>query len=224
MKTRKMAAFTFAGVLASGCVHAALQDAVIFDNGVTAFNSYTVSQPSAEQLVWDDFIFDAPTTITGIQWRGTYSTYSPLEDNFYIEIYVDNNGMPDTNALYSLSFGNNVNRSVLIPHNQTYIFNYSVAVSSINLSAGAYWLSIYDDFANDDPQRRWCWINQTNPSTGNEVIKNTLTGFSDHYALGTDFTLTGSVTSVPEPENYTMMLAGLGILGVAALRMKTRYM
>lgn len=203
-------------VLGFVCVNA--NAVALYDNGVTAFDSYAVSQPSADQLVWDDFSFGTPVTITGIQWRGTYSTYSPQQDNFYIQIFADNSGGPDTNALYSLPFGNNVNRTEWIgnpnPGNQTYIFNYSVDISPINLSAGTYWLSIFDDFASDDPQRRWAWIHQFDPNTGNEVIKNTLINYSQHYPYDADFTLTG-VASVPLPSS--VWLFGSGLVGIRGL-------
>ena len=44
---------------------------VIYDNGVTSTSSHIVSQPSAGQIVADDFLLNAATSISMVEWRGT---------------------------------------------------------------------------------------------------------------------------------------------------------
>ena len=44
----------------------------------------------------------------------------------------------------------------------------------------------------------------------------------DAYAFTMTVTEAGSVTPIPEPETYAMLLAGLGLLGVAVRRKNTR--
>lgn len=203
-------------MLGTPAVHAA----VLYDNGVTAFDSYTVSQPNAEQLVADDFTLNAAAIVTGIQWKGTYSTYSPQGDAFTLLIHADNNGMPETNALYTLPVGNNVNRTEWIvnpnPGNQTYIFTYSVEIAPISLPVGTYWLSIFDDPASADPQYRWAWIHQFDPDAGNSVYRNSLANpYGNQIPYRTDFTLTG-VATVPVPSATWLFCSGLlGLIGVA---------
>lgn len=201
--------------------------AVIYDNGVTAFNSYAVSQPNADQLVADDFKFNTAATITGIQWKGTYSMYSTQQDAFTLLIHADNNGMQETNALYTLPVGNNVNRTEWIgnpnPGNQTYIFTYSADISPISLPTGTYWLSIFNDSANIDPFYRWCWIHQFDPIQGNEAIRSAI---DQPYAYTTpyrtDFKLIG-ISSVPIPPAFWLFGSGLiGLLGFVRRDCRTR--
>jgi hypothetical protein len=199
--------------------------AVFYDNGVTVFDSYIVSQPNAEQLVADDFTLNNTAMIAGVQWKGSYSIYAPQQDNFVIQISADDNGLPSATALYTLNVGNDANRTELLespsPQSQTYIFTYSANISPLSLPAGSYWLSIFSDSPNPDPDYRWAWVHQFDPPEGNEAIRSAV---DQPYAYAvpykTDFTLLGP-SSVPVPA--AAWLFGSGLIGLAGFTIRNRH-
>ena len=210
MKTRLLGAVC-ACVLTS-TVNTVSASTVIYDNGVTSTSSHMVSQPSAEQIVADDFLLNAATSISVVEWRGTYSGETPPPDDFTIMLHADIGGSPASTALHTFNLGNSILRS---QPDTNFAFSYSAEVP-ITLDAGIYWLSIYNNLPDNFPRNRWSWIYQLD---GNLHYRSQIGGaYSNSIPYKTDFRLYG-VVPVP-PALYLFCSGLLGLAGVAKRRHK----
>ncbi len=180
---------------------------IIYDNGVTYTDSHTVSQPSADQVVADDFLLTSRTTISSIEWIGAYSgQVKTAADDFTILLHTDLSGSPVADALYAFDIGSAVIRSQITPD---YVFSYSADIS-VTLDAGIYWLSIYSNRPDPLPKNRWVWIHEFKIGE-NSHYRNTI---GADYLLSipykTDFRLFGTV---PEPSAFWLFWIGLAGIG-----------
>ncbi|HAT30875.1 MAG TPA: hypothetical protein DCW29_08510 [Janthinobacterium sp.] len=83
-----------------------------------------------------------------------------------------------------------------------------VNLPSLSLGAGTYYMSWYDDYAMGVPG----YTAGGSSSEFNFKAGLPIGGYGAAFRVG------GSVSAVPEPESYAMLLAGLGLLGCLARR------
>lgn len=131
---------------------------------------------STGRQIADDFLVDAAGfTITNIEWWGVYAGDIAVTDNFTIQIFANTIvGDPWTNEpAYTpypptvLSLGTVTRTPDLDPNTNIQrtigplkAYNYSVSVTPLALTAGRYWLSIFNNTPNDPnnlPHNDWYW-------------------------------------------------------------------
>ena len=213
------------GIISTGFVLSttSTQAAVVHDNGPpTVFSSE--SDLDGVSRAADHFTLASSATISNITWSGVYfSSNTPTEpDDFTIRFYHDNAGLPDNSGLIGSAYtpGNAVNR-VDSGNNGAGgqdIFNYSVDITPLMLSAGTYWLSIIND-TTADTDDNWTWSFSSTPSTGGGSSAAQVGSLSTWQSINAEnsFTL-NNVSAVPVPAAVWLMgsaLAGLvGFHGV----------
>lgn len=184
------------------------QAGVVFDNGGPAGDSFRcISGPDAcggsgTWTIYDQFTLNAATTVSGFaNWNYEYYGGAYASTNWSIWTSTPTNG---GSALYSGS------STATISSDQGSTLA-SVNGLSISLAAGTYWLGI-NHTVNDGI---WTYAFSSNGiSDAIQLDGDTVTN-PDHRDMA--FT----ISAVPEPETYAMLLAGLGILGFAARRKRT---
>ena len=116
--------------------------------------------------------------------------------------------------------------------NITKLFNYAYASATTNLNAAALQLALWE-VANDDGNLLTGGVKQTaNTYASLVTATNSLLSSYGAYAGPSLYNLTFyksgaqqdfvTVSAVPEPGTYGMMLVGLGLIGTIALRRKNR--
>lgn len=101
----------------------------------------------------DSFIFFEDTTITGINWRGTYTSNSPdpNADDFRIEFWSDAGGLPDAqlpNGVFTPENSEIVRTSANLtgdPGRQVFEYSYQLATPIVAASDQTLWLSVIND-------------------------------------------------------------------------------
>ncbi|MEM6689606.1 MAG: hypothetical protein AAF664_09280 [Planctomycetota bacterium] len=172
---------------------------IVFDNGIGGASGIVeagVSDVSANpiNIQADDVILQVDTNVTGIQWTGLFNDLTS-DDDFTIDIYEDNAGVPLGLPLASFDIDNNANpmdSGVNLGLSSTPVLNYSADID-FNMTANTrYWIAIY----NDTPQTN------VNFGWGRELpggFFETAVFFNNSWRRSTgnfDFRLT---SSVPEP-------------------------
>jgi len=191
------------------------------------------SSDPATIIVADDFQLTQEASLQSITWWGGYasSDYLPIPDtdNFLISLYADDSGKPGS-LLQTINVGDSASRNstgdFVNPPIYDYFyfpgrveFQYSINLSSaIPLHAGThYWLSIVNSPSSDS----WVWefsMNFPNPGV-QRISASGVGGWEPYDSYNAAFSL-GLTSPVPEPENYGMLLVGLGLLGFMVHRKK----
>ncbi|MEM9083025.1 MAG: GC-type dockerin domain-anchored protein [Planctomycetota bacterium] len=196
MFRRTIAALTIAaGSLGSISLGVTAQ-VVVFDNGVetTTVDDVYTSDTRLLFAMADDFTMAEDTTITGIEWSGGYFQLGgdgpiPVEDDFVIVIYADDNGSvgdPVTGFLV----GNDVNRTdsgsgIPDPTQNdppVVIFSYSATIDFDATAGVKYWLSIEGNTPGPEGNE-WGW-SARNAAGGNSYFTFDRPGGSPWIAIG----------------------------------------
>ena len=158
---------------------------IVFDNGVggalnvnyAATSYYTVKD---NHRIANDFAFESDTTVTSIDWTGTYAAdlftgnQDPYAvDDFIIEFYEGNEYLPIGDPIASFDVGNDVDREAFDPFIEEHMPNWTTyqysADVDVTFEAGKiYWVSIYstvEDFGPPNEHGTWgnhfVWGSQT---------------------------------------------------------------
>ena len=235
-----MKRFVFLGILvASGLSQAA----ELYNNGpVVDGNGKSVLAPpsntfgygnntSASLAVADDFTIAAGSkwNVSSFDFYGyqTGSTGFTFKNATWSIVSGDvNEGAVVASGVTAVSNGGRVGyrvTSTTLGNTQRGIYDAHADVGDFSLDAGHYWLrwSLTGSLSSGP------WQPPTSDSRiGNAAQATLLTDFATLSDTGTGngvelpFTLNGTVSAVPEPETYAMLLAGLAMVGGLARRRK----
>jgi hypothetical protein len=185
--------------------------AVIYDNGISASNSF-VSDVDFPGFVADDFSLNAGANIiTDVHWTGLYAfTNTPQADTFVIQFFADVAGAPAVTPLVTATIlatsrtdtGTNLGSSDL--------FAYAADIAPVALAPSTtFWLSIFND-TTADTDDNWFWGMQD--AAGNSFIRDDPTTAWTPFINGHEFSLTGPA-AVSEPSVVVLLaLGGLALL------------
>jgi hypothetical protein len=103
--------------------------------------------------------------------------------------------------------------SIAIP----FIYGQALTLNLSSYAAAQAWIGGSSAIMDSSHSFYWGGINQILDQNSNIV-----SGFTVTSASGTNYLQDFSVAAVPEPETYTMMMAGLGLMGFVARRRKIK--
>ena len=187
--------------------------AVIYDNGISAANSF-VSDVDFPLFVADDFSLNAgANVITDVHWTGLYfdSNTPQAADNFVIQFYADAGGAPAVVPLLSFAIGNPGRTDTGTDLTGSDLFAYSVDIAPVVLApATTFWISIFND-TTGDADDNWFW--GMRDQVGNSFTRPDFVSAWTLQGDGHEFSLTGP-GAVPEPSSVVLLaLGGIGLLG-----------
>jgi len=200
---------------------------LIYDNGANV-NNGVFSDPDIPQLIADNFsLSPGLNQITEIRWTGLYSPDLIDPDNFLIQFFADEGGLPSQTPLVSLFIGDLGRTDTGLLFFGDSLFGYSAQISPITLAPNTtFWLSIVND-TSAEPITEWAWGTQLIPpdapffgGIAGRSFMNSPWDFSRFFIQ--DFELLGP-SAIPEPSSGAMLLLGfLGLLHWVRLRARMR--
>lgn len=205
--------------LAFGAVQEAQASVIVYDNGTPNNQNAILSGrfgPGNDALqTADDFTLSGTTEITDFHWWGIYakpstSPTTPTPDSFSAFIFSDSSGQPG-----ALSNFRPLGAPTATPTGSSIagtlpVYSYSVDVAPLTLSAGTYWLSIYND-----ADKSWSWAESG--AAGNSY--RSPTGLPGSWTPSTpQRELAFNLTAVPEP----LTIGGVALAGVFGAAFKRK--
>jgi len=184
---------------------ATVQADVLFQQNPDNLSAYWSYNPG--QQMADNFSISAGGSITEVKWWGHYG--NDMTDDFTIRFYSDNSGSPDT-LLATHHIVSADEKTAISP--TTYAYDAELTSAFTATAGTAYWISILNGSSGD-----WGWFssNQTGLLAMRPTDNDTWAGLPKGDL---SFELDGTTTEVPEPT--TMLLLGLGLIGLAGARRK----
>lgn len=183
------------------------QAGVVFNNGAPAGDShvcisrYIDCNRAGAWTVYDQFSLTTDATVTGF---ANWNLQAGIQGTWYYGTNWSIWSASPANSGVILYSGKSVGT---VSDDGRYKF-VSVDGLSLDLAAGTYWLGINHDASS---QVGWTYAYSTS-QPDNAVVSNGSDTFINRRALA--FT----ISAVPEPETYAMLLAGLGLVGFAVRR------
>jgi hypothetical protein len=188
---------------------------IIYHNGVpslqNAYHSdFDTSNPSDTVIVGDDFIFASAQVIRDVHWWGVYAfdNVPPAQDDFTIQFYNTNGGVPNNSPFVSFNVGNAVNRTDSgddISGFDQYF--YSAVIPDVPLAVGQYFIAIINNTVGTTAD--WFW-SVSAEGTGNSWERDSSTApwvqDNNEYA----FFLTDTI---PAPSAMAVLAVGLTLAG-----------
>ena len=178
----------------------------------------------SNQRLAGEFALAAGATVNRATWYGTMFSYDPLNTgdtwSFTTTFFSSSGGLPG-GVLGSAAVTASVTETgTFMGGERAYLFDASFA--GVALAAGtSYWFSA----ENTGTQSTFRWTESTS-GMGSALSSygNPWFSWAEEPRTPLNFALyaDAGVAPVPEPETYAMMLAGLGLLAVAARRRKQK--
>jgi hypothetical protein len=193
--------------------------AVVYSNTFTP-NTGTLSDASNGIFVYDRFSLGAPANVDAVEWRGFYPFQMgslPLLDQFTINFYNDNSGLPGT-LQGSFPLGNAVNRvgtgQFFDPGVEFFAYRATLG-AGLDLDAGTHWISIFNNTLVELPD--WHWATDIFlPPTG--LLQNAgefSPAFTYFYVLSDTM---APPNGVSEPTPLILLGVALAMLGITRRR------
>ena len=159
--------------------------------------------------VYDNFTLSTATEVWGVQWTGGYfnGTIAPIA-GFTLQFYSDSGGVPGA-SIYSTYIPGTAGETDIGLYGAYELYNYSAGLGTPFDAAGGtqYWLSIVPDIGFP-PQ--WGWTSGTG---GDGASYQVFFGAGSVLAADMAFSL-----STPEP--FTFGLIGIGLAGIALVKVR----
>jgi hypothetical protein len=177
----------------------------------------------------DDFTLNTNAIINDVHWWGFYNGLESggdlPEDNFTINFWTDDSGMPGdlltgTSLTVTRTGTGFIESNEEFPNIDSDIYYYAADLAEgVGVTGGE---TYYIELFNSTADRSWCWSDKR-PAIGDLWYRSgNLPGWSPHETGVSDtdmyFELTG--TSVPIPEPATVLLLGTGLVGLVGFRKK----
>ncbi len=218
MKLKKQGIFSFAllSALAATGSQALAQTAMVAELGTISGQTLNLTLPVAN--THDYFTGSQNISVNGASFLAfcidpfQYASGSPAQYNVYNSL----------TSLFNVTRANNITKL----YSQAY-----AGTTGNNQNSAAFQLALWE-LANDDGSLSTGGVKATNLTTGAAVaattmlfnVANSAAGATQYtfnlYAHPTNQDFLLSVTAVPEPETYAMLLTGIGLLGAVARRRK----
>lgn len=206
------------------------------DNAGSYLSQYDTNFGYQMSQVYDRITLSQQAQVDHVGWVGTYGALPPTAiDSFTISFWVGLSGS-GTNTNGSVIASETVPSSTTSTANETLIgtdgngnnlYSYSVDISSVDLFASTYWVSIvanintnYDGDFNPINQWYWATSNQGDLTSYQDLLG------SYRIPLATDFALTlshngpGPGFITPEPATWSMF--AMGAVAFGCLRVRRR--
>lgn len=190
------------------------------DTGTHYSKSDTIG---SSQIIADNFQLGTDAIINSVRWWGAWNFFTPAQDDFTVNFYADNAGLPDSTILIaSRNVGNVVETSTGLsrsgnPAFPEPLFEFQSDIAPVSLSAATdYWISIYDSSGTNDSQY-FLWRENAEGSAARSLDGGlSWSGRPREFA----FQLEGETAAVPEPSSLSLFLMGCAGVAVAKRRRK----
>jgi hypothetical protein len=191
---------------------------LIFNNGTPDLLNGMQSDLDAPNQVSDAFDLTTSAFIDSVIWYGLFGPdNSPEPIDFSLLIYKNDNGLPSVAPVLSTSVSPVVGSSLGKVAGLFDVYQF-VAAATISLPAGAYFLSVLADTANDTNDQ-WFWAT-SNASGGSGLFRSDAAAAWSPRDAAFAFSLQGTVTDLPEPSSTAALLLGLAAAALITRRRK----
>ncbi|MEO8922966.1 MAG: PEP-CTERM sorting domain-containing protein [Caldimonas sp.] len=194
------------------------QGAVLYDNG--PYNGQASSAAIVgNNYATDSFAIGASSTVNGVEFVAWDFAAPDTTVSVGWAIY-SGTPKPYTASPLIASGTSLVTDTFLLNNAKGYgVYSDTFSTPGLTLAAGTYSLALYSAVASN-PNDNVYWDTNSGPST---AVIHTAFGPFEGFQASQSFQVLGSIATVspvPEPETYALLLAGLGAVGMMSRRRK----